>query len=257
MGRVLGIIPFMISRAEALRDFGSSKTGVGHPELFQGAYLPRTYIQAAWHACPKPNGVMASYDTPEKPERTFQRYFSCDAWHTWAILEQSRRSNPDLYRQLTTPVPRLRDEPVGLYEPEAVPPSHQYEMSPLSTPWGYALSRVLIEQFGRDEACTGDRITSGLSMLVAVIPNSKTPIELLSTLANIVTTKGQADPETVLSHILSPGILKEENCRTMYKEIATSLRQNAPLLWKTYVDLAQIPGKLAESDILDVSKLEQ
>lgn len=245
-----------MTREEAMKYFGTGKTGVDQPELFSGPYDYRVCIHAAYHGCPRPNYVRASYDTPEKPERTFQRYLSCDAWHEWAILEQSRISNPNLYRQLTTPVTRLLpDEPVGDYEPEAVPPSHEYQMSPLSTPWGYALPRVLIEQFGRDEACTGDRITSGLEMLVKVIADSNSPIELLSKLANIVTTTGQADPISVLSHILSPGILKEENCHTMFKEIASALRQNAPQLWETYKDLAQNPEKLVEFDLLDVSKL--
>lgn len=225
--------------------------------MLTGPYPQRTRIHAAWHACPQPDAVMASYDTPEKPERTFERYFSCDAWHEWAILGQSRRLNPSLYKQLTTPVPRLPGEPVGFFEPDAVPPSHQYEMSPLSTPWGYALSRVLIEQFGRDESCTGDRITTGLAMLVEVIPDSNSPIELLTKLAQKVTSEGQATAETVLSHILSPGILKEENCRTMYLEIADSLKHNAPQLWQVYEKLEQTPGKLAESDIIDISTLKK
>lgn len=245
----------MIPLTEALADFGTGRTGTEILDLFQTSYRLRTRLLGIFHACPRPDEVMDEYDTPERPERTFERYFSCNAWHEWAILGQSKRLNPELYDLLVTPVPRLPGEPVGVYEPKAVPPSHKYQMSPLSTPWGYALSRVLIEQFGRDENCSGARINEGLEILTEVIQMSQTPIELLANLAEIVTTRGQADPTEVLNHILAPGILNEENCRTMFREIVDMLKIKAPKLWSQYEKIAQSGGKFEELDILDVTKI--
>lgn len=193
----------------------------------------RLMVSAWRHACPRPQEVSRNYGL----EWTRQRYDECDFVFSSLIVRHSE-SKPKLYRQLTASVQRLPGEPIGVHESGAVPLSHQTEMSPLSTPWGFALPRVFIEQAGRNQHRNWDRYEKAITLLDEAISQSTAPIELLANLSELV-VKADADPMSVLSHVFEPGILEEENCRTMYNQIAEAVEQKAPTLWAQYTSLSQ------------------
>ncbi len=112
-------------------------------------------------------------------------------------------------------------------------------MSPLSTPWGYALPRVVIEEMGRGESNknrTQKRILKSLGLIDRAVKTSKTPVELLVKMAEQV-SKLDADPKAVLSHVLANGILIEEGCTTMFNDIKRKIHKSAPILGRTYSSL--------------------
>ncbi|MCX6726668.1 MAG: hypothetical protein NTY75_02510, partial [Candidatus Shapirobacteria bacterium] len=59
------------------------------------------------------------------------------------------------------------------------------------------------------------------------------PIDLLINLSEKV-VKMDADSEEVVAHILAKGILIEEGCKTMYREITQKIEERAPTLWASY-----------------------
>ena len=109
-------------------------------------------------------------------------------------------------------------------------------MSPLSTPWGYALPRVIIEEMGRGENNkdrTQKRFLKSLSIIDKAVKSSKTPNELLVKMAEQI-SKLDVDPKTVLSHVLANNILIEEGCKTMFDDIKRRIDKSAPILRQTY-----------------------
>lgn len=190
-------------------------------------------IVSAWrHACPRRNEVSRKYGT----EWTRQRYDECDFVFSSLIVEHSR-NKPGLYQQLTASVKRLLGEPMGYHEDNTVPEFHKSEMSPLSTPWGYALPRIFIEQSGRGKERNWERYDKALDILDEAIYLSDTPIELLANLGKLA-VDGDAKVDAVVNHIFEAGILDEENCRTMYNQIAEMIQQKAPKLWTYYSSLS-------------------
>lgn len=215
------------------KDFGKGIFLGDDPTILRLSPKERLMVSAWRHACPRPKEVSAKYGL----EWTRQRYDECDFIFSSLIVKHAE-ANPELHRQLTTPAKRLAGEPIGVHESGAVPISHQTEMSPLSTPWGFALPRVFIEQAGRGANRSWERYDKAIDLLDEAIAQSTTPIELLARLSELVVT-ADADPMSVLSHIFEPGILEEENCRTMYNQIAEAVRQKAPTLWEQYNRLPQ------------------
>jgi hypothetical protein len=114
---------------------------------------------------------------------------------------------------------------------------HFREMSPLSTLWGYALPRVFIEMAGREDNRTPERYFQAIDILEETVKTSSSQVELLAKLSEAAYVSG-INPKAILGHTLEPGILKEENCRTMYREVISSLKENAPNLWRYYESLS-------------------
>ncbi|MCX6726648.1 MAG: hypothetical protein NTY75_02405, partial [Candidatus Shapirobacteria bacterium] len=119
----------------------------------------------AWsHACPVVEKVVKEYG----PEWTEKRYAECNLFFG-LITDEAAGCNFPLYFNLLQPVDRLPEETADPnINKKNVPLTFWRQMSPLSTPWGYALPRVLIEQFGRGENNkdrTAERITKGLQIL--------------------------------------------------------------------------------------------
>jgi hypothetical protein len=182
------------------------------------------------HACPVIDQVAKEYG----PEWTLHRYAECN-FVFGLIAESAKNLNPNLHIQLTHAVGRLPDEPVGVIT-KFTPESHKTKMSPLSTPWGYALPRVVIEQMGRGEGNkdrTQTRVLSSLDIIEKAVKNSTNPIELVVKISETVSNT-DADPKAVLSHLLCAGVLQEENCITMFKDIVSEMKKSAPMLTKTY-----------------------
>jgi len=155
------------------------------------------------------------------------------------ILGLAKDLNPNLYHLLMQPVDRLADEPVGTYEPRYVTKDHAIRMNPGSTPWGYALPRVKIEQMGRDEQRSEERTQKSNELTRKAILSSHTPIELLTTMAGLMVTsdyggEGDADPIRVLEQTLSGTVLHEEGTKQIYRDITSSLKKKAPKLYTFY-----------------------
>lgn len=196
----------------------------------------------AWsQACPNPKAVMAEYGVIW----TLQRYAECNFCYG-LIFAQAERYNPALALELTRGIWRPDGEPVGAYDPLAAPQMHRWLMSRLSTPWGYALPRVLIEQFGRADEKTDQRILRGLNILERVTKTAQTPQELLARLANAV-IKADAQPEAVLGHVLAVE-LEHEGAGSALVTVAQALKRHAPRLWQYYESLS--PDKRQEDGMI-------
>lgn len=200
--------------------------------------LNQQVLEMGWsHACPVVDEVIKDYG----PEWTLKRYAECN-FAFGLIVESTRDYNPELFIKLTTSVPRLNGEkPSKEFNPKFIPDNFYNKMSPLSTPWGYALPRVIIEQMGRGENNkdrTQKRILKSLDIIDKTVKDSKTPNELLVKMAERV-SKFDADPKAVLSHVLANGILVEEGCKTIFDDIKRKIDKFAPILSKTYNSMSE------------------
>lgn len=218
------------------REFGLGTFLGDSGEAFLNKPLNEQVIEMGWsHACPVIDEVAKEYGS----EWTLKRYAECN-FIFGLVTEAARDLNPELYKLLTTPVPRLENEMPGRsFKPDFIPESFGREMSPLSTPWGYAIPRVIIEEMGRGKGNserTPKRILKAFSLIDKDVKSSKTPIELLINLSESV-SRLDADPKVVLSHSLAEGLLKEEGCITIFNEIKQEINKHAPILRKIYNEM--------------------
>ena len=215
------------------REFGRSDFLGPEGEAFLSKPLSEQVVDMGWsHACPVIDEVTKEYG----PEWTLKRYAECN-FVFGLIVESARDLNPELFKQLTSPVKRLEGEKPGReFKPELIPSNFYEEMSPLSTPWGYALPRVVIEEMGRGENNkdrTQKRILKALNLVDKAVKVSKSPEELLVKLSELV-SKADANPKAVLSHVIANGILVEEGTKTMFEEIKHRIGKSAPILRGAY-----------------------
>jgi len=234
------------------RRFGDGMLIGDHGNDFLQKPLEQQVKELAWsHACPVVDDVIVAYgekwaeNHPQSTQEEIrcggmrmarQRYAECNFMYGVVKHSTTREPNSDLYQQLTSPVPRLPNEPDGQHPTHNVPESHKDEMSPMSTPWGYALPRIVIEQMGRgkdNRERTQERILRALDIVDESVPHCKTPIELTVKLSEAV-SRADADPKMVLYHLLSAEILHEENCPSMFRQIIAEIEKNAPVLSRTY-----------------------
>ena len=230
------------------REFGEGTLIGDNGENFFDKPLEQQVKELAWsHACPIPEEVIVAYgekfadqNANSSPKEIFEggatlakeRYAECNFVFK-IIVETAKQENPSLYQDLIKPVERLENEPLGEYNHKNVPVSFENQMSPMSTPAGYALPRVAIEQMGTRKERSPERIQKALEAIDITVRSSTTPIELVINLSEKVSTM-DADPKTVLYHLLSKEILEEENCVSIFKEMIKELRKSAPTLSKVY-----------------------
>jgi hypothetical protein len=215
------------------REFGLGTFLGDLGEEFLDKPLNEQVLEMGWsHACPVVNEVSKEYG----PEWTLKRYAKCN-FVFGLVVESAKDLNPKLHKLLTTSVPRLDNEfPGRFFNSEFIPETFDKEMSPLSTPWGYAIPRVIIEEMGRgknNSDRTQERLLRALNVIDVNVKSSETPIELLIKLSEHVLVF-DADPKAVLSHVLASGIRKEEGCWAMFNEIKKQIDENAPTLKKVY-----------------------
>jgi len=215
------------------REFGFGTFLGDLGEGFVDKSINEQVLEMGWsHACPVVDEVAKEYG----PEWTLKRYAECN-FVFGLVAEAARDINPKLHKLLTTSVPRLENELPGRnFKPELIPESFAKKMSPLSTPWGYAIPRVIIEEMGRgknNSDRTPERILKALNLVDKAVESSETPIELLVNLSESV-SKLDADPKAVLSHTLALGIPQEEGCKIMFNEIKQRIDKSAPTLRKAY-----------------------
>lgn len=215
------------------REFGMGTFLGDAGDVFLKQSIKDQILEIGWsHACPVIDEVVRDFT----PEWTLARYSECN-FVFGLIASRAEELNHDLHEQLTQPVKRLPGElPKEGLNPEFTPTNFKQEMSPLSTPWGYALPRVVIEQMGRgknNENRTEIRILRALDIIDEAIEVSETPSQLLVNIAERVIME-KAGPKAVLSHMLSKNILLEEGCETMFEEIKKDMDRLAPFLRQTY-----------------------
>lgn len=236
------------------RTYGDATFAGSVSDFFEKPLEEQVRIMGWSHACPVIDDVVKAYGDEWRQthpggtedevlragmEKTLARYAECN-FMFGLIAEAAKDTNPALYDQLRRAVPRLPNEPPGKVDAKHVPKSFQAEMSPLSTPWGYALPRVLIEEMGRGEKRidrTPARMMKALELIDAIVPMCKTPIELIVKLSEEV-ANDKADPKMVLYHLLSDDILKEENCSTLFKEVIDEIEHTAPTLSALYKSMS-------------------
>ena len=220
------------------REFGVGTFLGDLGEGFVDKPLNEQVMEMGWsHACPVIDEVAKEYG----PEWTLKRYAECN-FVFGLVVEAAKELNPKLHKLLTTPVPRLGNELPGVFSPKFIPESFHKEMSPLSTPWGYAIPRVIIEEMGRgknNSERTQERLMRALKIIDVNVDSSETPIELLVKLAEHVSVL-DADPKAVLSHVLASGVRKEEGCVTMFKEIKQQIDKYAPTLRNVYNTMSSV-----------------
>lgn len=217
------------------RQFGRGDI-FGGDQNFLDLPIEEQVVRLGWsHACPIVDQVIRDYG----PEWTRQRYAECN-FIFGLVVESAKDLNPQLAQKLTMAVPRLPDEPPGIFDPRFTPEIHKSEMSPLSTLWGYAIPRVITEEMGRgknNEDRTSERMLKALEIVDEIIKESESPIELAVKLSEAV-SKSKADPKAVLGHLLAANLLEEENCRTMFETTAKKMKESAPVLNKVYESLS-------------------
>lgn len=225
--------------------------------------------QLGWsHGCPVVDEVIKEYarayfEAHPKEYRNYKqvmekgaelalhRYAECNFVYG-LIVESARKLNPELYLELVIPTKRQANEPDGEHGQEFVPSSHAEKMSPLSTPIGYALPRVLIEQMGRGEnnkERTPERMLQALNIIDSYVQSAQNSSELVMYFAEAAINQ-DAEPRAVLSHLLPAGILKEENCLSMFQEMIKTMQLLAPKLYKLYTSL--LPQQRQELGVADL-----
>ncbi len=235
----------------------------GHPQDMPPALilndrhlLQKLLMVGAAHGCPNPvqvaleiglSRIKSPKDLPEAIEKAEEwliaRQMECNIEMNHVLDVTKTQGADELYNSLTTPKKRLSNEPVGPYNRRLVSSNYAEYMPPGSTPVGYGIPRVKIEEMGRDEKRTPERVEKSNLLVKKAIDQSHTPEELLANLACLVVTpafggEGDADALAVLSQTLSATSHKEQGCTSVFKEIASNIRTKSPLLWKFYTSLS-------------------
>lgn len=213
------------------REFGRA-TLIGADRSFISKPKSQQLIELAWsHGCFDPKAVEREYGT----EWTIQRYAEVNFW-TGFIWEKAEEINPELLFNLQKVYLRRKKEPAGQYDSSSVPKSHSKQFTPMTTPWGYASARVLIEQFGRQEK-PWNRVGKGLTILnYTLMSSSSDPAEFLALLAEGV-IKEDASKTAVLGHVLAREI-EEEGGGYLLKRVVQNLQEYSPILWEYYNQLS-------------------
>lgn len=193
------------------------------------------------HACPIPDEVERDYGL----EKSIYRYSECNrvSRRIWNI---AKHVNPDLYALLTQWKKRSPGEKVGKREDIHVPEIHLTELSPLSTPTGYALARIVICIMNALKKRKNDP-NHAWKVVQKFVGESQTPEELLARLSDYA-LKCEVSPTEVLSHVFAQGAMDEENTRTDFYVLSLAMNAHA-LKVMEYYDRLQSEDKRRE-DIL-------
>lgn len=193
-------------------------------------------LLAIYHACPIPEAVAKYYAATGVDGHLagFNRYNECNIitarlWHLVADR------NPALYHKLTSWKNRNVNEPVGHFENGRVPQEHLSELSPLSTIFGYAISRIIIEimNFNKKEGFSQENVWK---LLPTYIDRTDDPEKLLALLSNYAISIG-VSPTIVFHHIFAQGIMDEECTSNDFRALRDALNGVDPNVMKIYGDL--------------------
>jgi hypothetical protein len=214
-----------------LRRWGDHRLFGNDPSIMNESPEGLARMMAWSQACPNPKAVMTEYGVMW----TLRRYSECNFCYGW-LFDRAEKLNEPLAQELVKGIWRGAQDKVGAYDPLFTPDHHKWLMSEMSTAWGYALPRVLIEQFGRDGNRNQDRMLKGIAIAESVIKKSKTPAEFLARLSNEV-VKADADPAAVLGHVFAVE-LESEGAGSSITLTVQAIKRHAPQLWEFYRGLS-------------------
>jgi len=236
----LGIYsPERLARFLKSENFGQGTFLGDDPAIDLLCPMERLWVSAWRHACPQPGAVSGNFGV----EWARARYDECDFTQGF-IVSLIHELNPTLESQIESSTSRPEGEPVGFFEVGRVPLSHQKSISRLSNLVWYAIPRVYIEAAGRGQDRNWERYSTAIKLTTKAINESKSPIELLARLTNLVVNEIDVDPNLLLCHILEPSILQEGNNQTEYRQVAKTLKKHAPRVWKHYLSLSPVDRQL-------------
>lgn len=237
------------------RELGDLKSIGDRPEDMMGVrrWKDRVFLAARSQLCPIPDEVVNYYSleykkahpkarNPEKIRRegmkmAVRRYLQCNFVLKRLILAPIEESNQELYRAMLRPVSRVKGEyPNPNLKKQFLPDGFEREMQLGSTLYGYALPRILGVWFWENqEGDPQERISRGLEIVEKLSKQREivSPIEFMVKLAERLVGVG-ADPERLLGHMLAKSFLKEEGCKTMFRQTIETMREKAPNLWRRY-----------------------
>lgn len=193
-------------------------------------------LLAIYHACPIPAAVARYYATTgiDGHLAGFNRYNECNivTARLWNLVASR---NPTLYHKLTSWKKRNIHESVGHFEKGRVPQEHLSQLSPLSTIFGYAISRIIIEimNFNKKEGFSQENIWI---LLPTYIDYSDDPERLLALLSNFAIAVG-VSPTIVFHHIFAQGVMDEEGTTNDFRVLSDALDGVDPKVMKIYQDL--------------------
>lgn len=249
----------------ANRLFGDFKmTGDTDADMMGRSLKDQVFLAARSHLCPIPELVVVSYSekfASEHPEITdlksitsggiekaIKRYSECN-FAMKSILITAQENNPELYVNLVTPINRLPNEEADKnLNPKYLPPDFYEKMNLASTPMGYAIPRLFILQRGNDFDQTNqennlNRFYKGLLLVDKLVKKYHDPVLFTVKLADGV-SQLDANPKKVLYHLLSFDLLKEEGCKTLYRQIFDTIQKKSPILKETYEEMLKQEGEV-------------
>lgn len=204
-----------------------------------------TQLRLAYgHACPNPDEVEESYGL----EKSIYRYNECNrvSKKIWNIAQQV---NPDLYAQLTQWKKRSHGEKVGKHEKSHVPEIHLTELSPLSTPTGYALARIVICIMNALKKRRNDP-DHVWNVVQKYVGESPTPEELLACLSDYA-LKCDVSPVEVLGHVFAQGVMDEEKTDGRFYVLSLAMNAHTLELMRRYESM-QFKDKRKEGILQEI-----
>ena len=206
----------------------------------------RVYQMAWVHACPVPD-IVTRPVKPGKEEqekaylKAIKRYTECNYVFSEVILKETDKLNPRLHQQLINPIFRISGEkPDPNLSRKFVPENFETVMSPLSTPVGYALPRIiLVGSRNLDGSSSKEKTAETKKLLKEIIPNSKDSIGLTLSMAEKIINVDSRYAQKIIYHLMSADVLGEEGCVSIYREIASRMQNEAPKMFEVYRNMSK------------------
>lgn len=216
------------------RSFGERSLLGDKNDKFFDKPIEEQVNEIAWsEGCPVKDKVVGRSGPKEARNRYGEVIFTYQI-----ILAEAEEHNPVLASLLKQRLQRKVDEPVGEHEPTSVPSSHLTEISAPNTVWGWALPRILIEQFGKRGERTQARMIKGLQMLESAVKKATTPLDLMAILSESIVKANPPITDSILKQTFSKGYLGEENTAEIYKDLLRQIKSHSPILYKRFNELS-------------------
>ncbi|MDO8498682.1 MAG: hypothetical protein Q7S44_02760 [bacterium] len=208
-----------------------TKEAISTPEA-----IYNTALLLGWsHGCPIARELCDPANRDYGPQRMVKRYREVNAWFC-RLSQIAQRENLYLHYLLTHPVTRRVGEPIGKCEKESVPPSHQRQIAPMTTIWGYATPRVVIEVERLKSVREWERTQRVYELALEQVKEAHSPLELLVSTSKAALLQGVRAVD-ILKHTLAVEVLTTENCSQTYIHLAQFLERTVPNLMSDYLGL--------------------
>lgn len=216
------------------RNFGERSLLGDKNDKFFDKPIEEQVNEIAWsEGCPVKDRVVARNGPKEARNRYEEVIFTYQI-----ILAEAEEHNSSLASLLMQRLQRKVDEPAGEHEPTSVPSSHLTEISAPNTVWGWALPRMLIEQFGKREERTQRRMIKGLRILESAVKRATTPLNLMAILSESIVKANPAITDSILKQTFSKGYLGEENTFGIYQDLFRQIKVHSPILYERFNELS-------------------